>query len=187
MMHSRLVACLLSVVISSVSAQQDAADNSLIQEQATHKVFKGALYQVWVRLRALNPQPQAERAGRGQLVVTAGIRGAESTESALQPYWKDDRTEDEAFREQLETLDNAQKMLDDGKIGEAGAALTGFIKRYPEGELLPNALFALGLAQGAAGDTGSGIKVLRDFIKTYPQHPLKEDAELVIAEFNSSR
>jgi TolA-binding protein len=187
MIHSRLVACLLSVVISSVSAQQDTADSTLIQEQVTHKVFKGALYQVWVKLRALNPRPQAERAGRGQMVVTAGIRGAEATESALQPYWKDDRTDDKAFREQLESLNDAQKMLDDGRIKEAGTALAGFVKRYPEGELLPNALFALGLAQGAGGDTGSGIKVLKDFIKSYPQHPLKEDAELVIAELSGSK
>ncbi|MBN1379392.1 MAG: tetratricopeptide repeat protein [Gammaproteobacteria bacterium] len=185
MLHTRLFTCFLTVVISVAYAEQTTdSDDSLIQETQSHKVFQGALYKIWVKLRALNPKPQAEQAGRGQMVVTAGIRGAESTESALQPYWKDDRTEDKAFLEQVNSLNAAQAMLDEGKIKEAGEALQNFIKRYPEGELLPNAIFAQGLTQSASGDADNGIKTLKRFIKDYPQHPLKEDAEIVIAEFD---
>ena len=186
MRRSRVIVCVMGLLMTGILIQPRAAEDELVQEQAApHKVFQGILYRVWIKLRALNPKPQAERAGRGRIVVTAGIRGAESTETALKPYWKDDRTSDQAFLKQVETLNQAQQLLDDGKIQEAGAALQKFIQNYPEGELLPNALFAQGLAQSAAGDKAGGVKTLKQFIKGYPQHPLKQDAELVIAELGN--
>ena len=182
MIRNGLILCLLFLLIS-VSQAEDAVDDSkLITESSGHKVFKSTLYQIWVRLRALNPKPQAERAGRGQIIVTAGIRGAESTETALKPYWKDDRTTDKLFIEQVENLNAAQVLVDEGKIEEASTALVSFIERYPEGELLPNALFTRGMTLGVAGDTKNGVKTLERFLKEYPEHPLKTDAELVISE-----
>lgn len=169
----------------AVYAENNNEGGGLVTETGTHRYFKGALYQIWARLRSLNPKPQAERVGRGQILATAGVRGAESTESALKPYWKDDRTEDKAFIEQVNSLNAAQNLVDEGNIQEAGVALQSFVKRFPEGELLPNALFTQGLVFSAAGDKSNCIKTLKRFIKDYPQHPLKADAEVVVAELGS--
>ena len=184
MLRNGLLICLLVFLLPVSNAENAADDSNLITETSEHKVFKSTLYRIWVKLRALNPRPQAEKAGRGQIIVTAGIRGAESTETALKPYWKDDRTADKQFVQQVEDLNTAQSMVDEGRIEEAGAALESFIARYPEGELLPNALFAQGLTLGVSGDNKGGVKVLKRFMKEYPAHPLKTDAELVISELS---
>ena len=164
--------------------RRDSQDpgTSIIKETGTHSVFRGSLYKIWVKLRSISPKINAD-SGRGKIVVTAGIREAESTESTLKLYWKDDRTADEDFITQVKSFNAAQAMIDAGKIDEAKTALQKFIGRYPQSELLPNALFTQGLTLGAAGDAVGGIKSLQQFIIDYPKHPLKSDAEIVLAEF----
>ncbi len=184
MLRKGLVILLLCLVLPVTYADDVDKDSELVTESTEHKVFTSTLYQIWMKLRALNPKPQDERVGRGKIIVTAGIRGAESTETALKPYWKDDRTTDKQFVQQVEELNSAQLLVDEGKVEEAGAALDAFISSYPEGELLPNALFAQGLTQGAVGDAERGMEALKRFVKEYPAHPLKADAELVISELS---
>lgn len=179
-----LFVLLSMALLAQVSAEPATpeSEKSIITEKETHSVFRGVIYKVWLKLRSYSPSVEAQQAGRGLVVVTAGIRGAESTESTLKPYWKDDRTNDKDFIEQVKALNHAQAMVDEGKIPEAKTALEKFIKQYSKGELLPNALFAQGLTLGAEGDTAGSIKILRKFADSYPQHPLRADADLVIAE-----
>jgi TolA-binding protein len=168
-------------------AGEESEKKSVVREVESHNLFRGVAYKVWVKLRSFSPRGEDQAAGRGDLIVTAGIRGAESKESTLKPYWKDDRTNDKDFIEQVDAFNAAQTMVDDGKIEEAKAALQKFIKRYPEGELLPNALFAQGLTLSASGDASTGSASLQKFIHKYPKHPLKGDAELILAEISAQK
>lgn len=184
-MTKQLISVMLLVLIplAAYAAEDEEPAARIVTETEDGNVFRGSIYKVWLKLRSLTPKVQRD-AGRGRVVVTAGIRGAESTQSTLQPYWKDDRTSDQGFIEQLKSFGSAQKLIDDGQLAEANTALKAFIEQYPESELRPNALFAQGLVLGATGDAASGIASLKQFIADYPKHPLKTDAETVLAEMD---
>jgi len=111
-----------------------------------------------------------------------GIRGAETTSTILQPYWKDDKTSDKKFMQQLEDFAKAQSMADDGDIENANKAFNGFISNYPESDLKPNAQFAEALTMAAMGKMADSKESFKAFIDDYPEHPLVTDAQLVMHE-----
>jgi TolA-binding protein len=163
--------------------QQDAA----IRETETHSVFKGSMYSIWSKLRALSPKANVEETARGQVVVTAGIRGAESTDTALKPYWKEDRTDDPAYIQQLKSYNAAQELVDGGKLKEAITNLDNFMRQYPDSDLLPNAVFAQAMAMAGTGERENSVKQFKKFVKENPKHPLRADAEAAIAELSKAQ
>jgi TolA-binding protein len=168
----------------AVATEQQAA---AIRETETHSVFKGSMYSIWSKLRALSPKANVEETARGQVVVTAGIRGAESTDTALKPYWKEDRTDDPAYLQQLKSFNSAQELVDGGKLKEAIANLDNFMRQYPDSDLLPNAVFAQAMALAGTGERENSIKHFKKFVKENPKHPLKADAEAAIAELSKAQ
>jgi TolA-binding protein len=169
------------------AAETQAQDrNSIVRETETNSVFKGALYQVWGRLRTLSPKTTGEDANN-RVVVTAGIRGAESTDTALKPYWKDDRSNDAEYLQQLQAYNTAQELIDKGQMKEAAASLGKFIDAYPGSELMPNAMFAEAMALAGMGQKSDSIKQFNKFIKENPKHPLRADAETAIKELGSAQ
>ena len=176
---------LLFVAVFAFSFSVQAQDNNREQAVVVHKestsVFKGLLYHVWSRLRALNPQLKTNKT-RHRATVTMGIRGAETTTTLIEPYWKGDKTDDPAYVLQLNEYTRAQQLAENGELEKAVKALNAFIKKYDGSELKPNALFALGISQGGLGDTGASIETLQTFIEENPKHPLVTDAKQVIAE-----
>jgi TolA-binding protein len=174
---SLLVVAITSGLPTTVSAEE----KSIVQEQQAEGLLKGSIYSAWQRLRAMSPKSKENYQERNRMTATAGIRGAEQTDTVLKPYWKDDRTQDAAFLAQVETYSKAQEMIDTGKFVEAIAALDGFIKDYPGSALMPNALFAKGLASGAGNDIAAASGAFKKFIADYPGHPLQEDAKQVMA------
>lgn len=177
----------LFVLLLSVGAIAAENQDNIVRETRTDSVFKGTLYQVWSRLRTLSPKANIEDAARSRVVVTAGIRGAESTDSALKPYWKDDRGDDEQYMRQLATYTAAQEQMDKGDLKAAAANLDKFMDEYPGSELLPNALFAQAMALAGMGDQEASIRQFNRFIKENPRHPLRADAEAVIKELGAAR
>lgn len=170
--------------MAGAQAQQSAPEQeSVIRETQSEGLLKGVIYRAWQRLRSLSPKSSENSNEQKSLTATAGIRGAEQKESVLKPYWKDDRTRSPAFMAQLKAYGQAQNLIETGRFKEATAALDAFIKDYPDSELLPNAWFAKGLALGAADDAQGATVALNTFIKTYPKHPMRADAEEVIAGF----
>jgi len=141
--------------------------------------FKGLFYTVWNKFKSLSPKN--EKSVRS-ITVTMGVRGAETTSTILQPYWKDDKTSDENFMRQLEDFAKAQSLADKGNLESANKAFNGFIDKYPTSDLKPNARFAEALTMAALGQTGDSEKSFKLFIEEYPQHPLVSDAKMVIEE-----
>jgi TolA-binding protein len=182
---SGLLAMILFGNTVHAAETQAQDDNGILRETQTHSVFKGALYQVWGRLRTLSPQAGGENANN-RVIVTAGIRGAESTDTALKPYWKDDRSNDAEYLRQLQAYNAAQELLDKGQLKEAAASLGRFIDAHPGSELMPNAMFAEAMALAGMGQKNDSIKQFNKFIKENPKHPLRADAETAIKELSSN-
>jgi len=160
-----------------------AADTATASIQKVEKksAFKGLLYKVWSKFRSLSPKNTNKPMKR--TAATAGIRGEETTSSILKPYWKDDKTNDKKFVQQLQDFAHAQKMADDGNFQQANQAFGGFMKSYPDSDLRPNAQFAVGMIQGGMGQNAKCVQTFESFVTEYPNHPLTSDAKQVIEEF----
>ena len=161
-----LLVALLLVLPATPAAGQDTS------------AVKDVLGNLWARLRAATPRsaPAAPAA-----TVTAGLRGAEATESELKPYWKGDREQDPSSRTERLAIESAQALADAGKFAEAARAFEAFLQENPRSTLAPNAQFGAALSRAAMGDRARARAAFDDFIKRQPQHPLAKDAEQALA------
>ncbi len=182
MKNLSIIILLLVFAIPAYAAdvKQDGQSTVIIKKENA-SVFKGLLYKVWGRLRALNPQLKTNKT-RNRSVATMGIRGAETTTTLINPYWKGDKTDDPEYIAELTRYTKAQQYAEDGDLNKAITALNAFLDDYSDSELKPNAQFALGLSQGGSGDVVASKKTLNLFIEDNPKHPLVLDARQVIAE-----
>jgi len=148
-------------------------------QQPTSAPLKQLIDEIWAKLRGHVPRTSA-RAEDNQRTQIAGVRGAETTTSTLKPYWKDDKTTDPVYAKEVQSLNQAMKLADAGKLTTAAKAFDGFLKRYPESRLKSTAQFGLGLAYAELGQKDRGLAALRAFKTENPKHPLTPDATRVI-------
>jgi TolA-binding protein len=159
-----------------------AQESSIVVSEDSHSVFTGLFRSVWARLKALNPS--SRESARSEQVYTVGIRGAESTDTLLKPYWKDDLTQDEAFQAQLKKYSRAQLQMDAGDLETAAKSFDDFLSEFSNSDLRPNALFGKSLCLAATGQTDESRTTLQTFIDENPNHPLIGDARQVMASLN---
>jgi len=180
MKHILLAICILSgpVLISPVQAQNSVT----VVETRSHNVFTGLFQSVWARLKALNPT--TKESANTEVVYTAGIRGAESTDTLLSPYWKNDLTQDEEFQAELGKFSLAQIKMDRGELESAVKSFDGFLDEYEQSPLRPNALFGKSISLAGLGQTQQSLAAMQQFVDENPNHPLSDDAKLVIQELN---
>jgi len=171
---------LLTLVLVSVSAVAEDDKQAEAIQVEDKSVLKGLFYKVWGKFKTMSPKDDRQLAKNTR--VTAGIRGAETTGTILQPYWKDDKTSDAQFMQQLEGFSKAQLMVDKGDLLSANKAFSGFIEKWPESDLKPNAEFAEAFTLGALGEAAKSREQFKVFIKSNPNHPLISDANAMIAE-----
>lgn len=174
-----MLLCIAGLAINSPAIAQEATS---FTETTSHSVFKGLFKSVWARLKALSPT-QKESA-RSSAVYTAGIRGAESTDTLLKPYWKDDLTQDEAFQAELQKFTLAQLKMDQGELEAAVSSFDGFLDSYAQSSLRPNALFGKSISLAGLGQTQQSLAAMQLFVYENPNHPLVGDARQVIQELN---
>ena len=177
------------LLISTFATSSLAVENrksesgSIVVKKESSSIFKGLLYRVWGRLRALNPQLETNKT-RNRSVATMGIRGAETTNSIIEPYWKGDKTDDEEYVAELTRYTRAQQYAEDGDLKKAVAELNSFLADHENSELKPNAQFALAISQGGLGEIAASKKTFEEFVDDNPGHPLVADARQVISELN---
>lgn len=177
-----IVALVLMMPALSVAAERASAGDQVVIKTEKKSIFKGLLYRVWSKLRALSPK-RANR-NRNRAVVTAGVRGAETTESLINPYWMDDKTDDPEYIKELTEYTRAQQLAEEGNLQAAVKALSAFLEDYDNSDLKPNAQFALGISYGGLGQNKTSVDALQAFVRDNPKHPLVADAKQVIAELN---
>ncbi|MBL7003469.1 MAG: tetratricopeptide repeat protein [Gammaproteobacteria bacterium] len=170
--------CIGSVIL--IQPATTFAADTVIKKTQSHNVFKGALLSIWSRFKSFNPH--SKQSAKANTVYTAGIRGAESTGTLLEPYWKDDLSTDKAFQKELALYGKAVSELDNGKLKNANGSLDLFLKSYSTSSLKPNALFAQGLSYAGLGNNKSSVKTFNQFVDEFPNHPLAQDAEGIIQQ-----
>jgi TolA-binding protein len=173
-----LASCLAFTLVAVVPLQ--AQDSATIVETTSHNVFKGLFQSVWARLKALNPS--SKESANSEVIYTAGIRGAESTDTLLKPYWKGDLTEDEMFQAELQKYSLAQLQMDRGELDKAVVSFDGFLDEFAQSNLRPNALFGKSISLAGLGKNQESLTTMRQFAEENPSHPLHDDAQRVIDE-----
>ena len=151
-------------------------------ETSSNSVLTGFFRSVWANLKSFNPS-QKESAN-SEAVYTAGIRGAEATESLLQPYWKNDLSQDQQFQAELQKFSQAQVKMDRGELAAAAEAFDEFLQEFGQSSLCPNALFGKSISLAAIGQTEQSLITIRKFIAENPRHPLVGDARKIIQELS---
>lgn len=136
---------------------------------------------LWARLRAYVPTAGLQAAVT-QSTQIAGVRGAESTSSQLEPYWKGDQTTRSSYVREIKAFRAAMELADTGELAASVREFNAFAKTYPESSLKPNVQFALGLAYGEMGQNEKSIAALKSFVQAYPAHPLANDAWKMIKQ-----
>lgn len=176
-MRLRKITTAVSVVLALLLGARavNAAESAPPPKQSAITEMLSGL---WARLRAA--APRSDQAGTAP-TLTAGLRGAEATETELKPYWKGDRERDPAYRAEIKALQSAQDLADAGKFAEAARAFDAFLASHPRSPLAPNALFGAALARAALGDKARANTGFETFIKQNPQHALARDAEQALA------
>ena len=168
--------------ISVFTMPLQAQNSTTIVETQSHTVFKGFFQSVWARLKSLNPS--IKESANSNVVYTAGIRGAESTDTLLKPYWKGDLTQDEEFQAELQKFSLAQLKMDRGELESAVESYDSFLDEYAQSDLRPNALFGKSICLAGLGDTQQSLATMQLFVDENPNHPLHDDASRVIEELN---
>lgn len=175
-----LIAC--CTICLALAAPAQAQQSSSFVETTSHSVFKGLFKSVWARLKALNPV-QKESA-RSTQVYTAGIRGAESTDTLLKPYWKGDLTRNEKFQTELQSFSLAQLKMDQGDLTNAVKSFDSFLGKYTQSSLRPNALFGKSISLAGLGQKAESRTAMQQFVEENPNHPLVSDARQVLEALN---
>ena len=168
----------------SLAGPLQAQDSSVVVETNSHNVFKGIFKTVWAHLRTLSPAQ--EESASAKVEYSAGIRGAEATDSLLKPYWKGDLTQNKSFQTELEKFSVAQAEMDQGHLGEAVKSFDEFLQEYTDSQLRPNALFGKSISLAGIGETAQSLAVMQQFIVENPSHPLVGDARKVIENLGVS-
>jgi TolA-binding protein len=157
-----------------------ADDKTSFVEASSHNVFTGLFRSVWAQLKSYNPAKK--ESARSETLYSAGIRGAESTDTLLRPYWKDDLSRDQQFQSELHEFSLAQTRLDRGELEAAVKSFDRFLQTFEQSSLRPNALFGKGISLAGIGKTEQSLITIQQFIEENPRHPLTRDARLVVAE-----
>jgi TolA-binding protein len=178
----KLLIIMFVAVSITVNAPVIAQGTTTINETSSHSVFKGFFKSVWAHLKSLTPT-QKQSAKSTQTYV-AGIRGAETTDTLLKPYWKADLTRDESFQAELEKFSLAQYKMDKGDLEAAVDLFDGFLSQYKRSDMRPNALFGKSISLANIGQREQSLAVMRQFVDENPNHPLVEDAKQVINLLN---
>ncbi len=175
-----IVICLAIALLAGSPVH--AQDSTQFVETQTHSVFTGLFKSVWARLRSLSPQSQ--QTARSDIEYSAGIRGAEATDTLLKPYWKDDLTQNPEFQAELESFGEAQAKMDQGKLQQAVKSFDDFLQHYGDSALRPNALFGKSISLAGIGRNADSVATMRQFVDENPRHPLVADARKVIDNLN---
>jgi len=97
---------ILCLSIGLISGQAIAADNK--DKGNTYQIVKSErsfFSSLWGKIKRIIPRKHASNTS----TAVIGVRGAETTESALKPHWDGDLSTDSAFRNDVKQFEDGTK------------------------------------------------------------------------------
>jgi TolA-binding protein len=137
----------------------------------------GLLDSLWTKVRSIMiSDEEVSQADEPRYSATAGIRGARSMRELLKPIWKG-KGKRGYLPADVRLYEKAKACYEKGEYDSALLSLTEFHKIYKYSSLRPQAQIMLALCHAKKDNKPEAIKALDEFLKTYPDHPLKPDVK----------
>lgn len=177
---------LLILTFSILTLTSSFFDQSAVAEEAK----KTATYQViqsessffgslWTRIKRIIPRNNATNTATTTAVL--GVRGAETTESALMPHWEGDMTQDATFQNDIKQFEDGTKLCESDTPNQGQGTFEALLKTSSNDMLKANTLIALAACFAQHGDEGKGREHLQTFLKKYPTHPMHDEIQSWLA------
>lgn len=160
---------ILLFTLGLLSGQAIAADQ---QKSSTYQVVKSErsfFSSLWSRIKRIVPRKQATM---NTSTAVLGVRGAETTESALQPYWEGDLSSDSTFRNDIKQFDDGTKLCESKTPDKGTETFEQLLKTTENDMLKANTMIALASCYAEQGDEAKGREQLQSFLVKFPQHPM---------------
>jgi len=166
MKHIIILLFSVGLLSGQALAAEHGSKGSTYQVIKSETSFFGSL---WGKMKQIVPR-------RSSTVTTAtavlGVRGAETTESALQPHWEGDLSSDSAFRNDVKQFEDATKLCESDTPSKGTDTFEAILKTSTNDMLKANTMIALASCYAQHGDEAKGRDQLTVFLKEYPQHPM---------------
>jgi len=153
----------------AVAADQPQNKNNTYQVVKSEKSFFSSL---WSRIKRIVPR---NHTARNTTTAVLGVRGAETTESALQPYWQGDLTSDPSFRNDVKQFDDGTKLCESKTPAKGTETFEQLLKTTDSDMLKANTMIALASCYAEHGDEAKGKAQLQAFLDEYPKHPMHDE------------
>ena len=85
-----------------------------------------------------------------------GVRGVKNR-AVEDLYWKGEEVRVEISEEELDQFSSALRLVEEGRMQQAGEVFEQFIEEYPDSRLIEDARQAVEVIQTEAGEVGGGI------------------------------
>ena len=106
MKYLMILLCSIGLLSGQVSAAESTKKASTYQVVKSEGTFFTSL---WGKIKRIIPK---NRSTVSTSTAVLGVRGAETTESALKPYWEGDLSSYSAFRNEVKKFDDGTKLCE---------------------------------------------------------------------------
>ncbi len=162
-----------AITLGLLSGQAIAADNQ--KKTNTYQVVKSEssfFSSLWGKIKRIIPKKHTTN---HQATAVIGVRGAETTQSALKPHWEGDLSTDAAFRNDVKQFEDGTKLCESDTPQQGTAVFEGLLKTTTNDMLKANTMLALASCYAQHGDEAKGREQLQAFVKKYPKHPMHDE------------
>ncbi len=149
---------------------EDSKKSSTYEVVKSEKSFFSSL---WSKVKRIVPNKRTANSGTTTAVL--GVRGAETTESALKPHWEGDLSKDSAFRNDVKQFEDGTMLCESDTPSQGTAAFEQLLKTSSNQMLKANTLIALASCYAQQGDETKGREHLQSFLLKYPEHPMHDE------------
>lgn len=167
---------LLMIGFSFLYGQAIAAETQ-VKRNNTYQVVKSEtsfFSSLWSRIKRMVPRTHTTR---NTTTAVIGVRGVETTESALQPYWEGDLTKNDHFRNDVKLFDDATRLCESSTPAKGSQTFEQLLKTTRNDMLKANAMIALASCYAKQGDEQKGRAQLQTFLDKYPKHPMSDEIQ----------
>jgi len=152
-----------------------AADGWKQEQQREHSFF----HSIWGKMKSIMPKRHTN--ANHQVTAVIGVRGAETTETALNPHWEQDLAANPSFQSDMKAFETAGGLCESGDVSEGTRELTGLVETSSFQSIQSNGLLALAACYDQQGDQKKSLSYLESFVKKYPKHPMTNDVKKFIS------
>ncbi|MDQ6952362.1 MAG: tetratricopeptide repeat protein [Mariprofundaceae bacterium] len=165
----------LMSIMCSWSTGAIAADQWHQEQQREHGFF----HSLWGKIKTIMPRRNTN--ANHHVTAVIGVRGAETTETALTPHWEQDLASDPVFQSDMKSFETAGSLCEKGDVSEGTRELIGLVETSSFQSIQSNGLLALAACYDQQGEQKKSLSYLKSFVKKYPKHPMTKDVQAFIA------